>query len=118
MIMKTVNYKDFNGEERTEKFYFHLGKVELAKLDVSKKGGIKKYIEKIVEENDVEKIVELFIEVIDKAYGVKSEDGKRFIKSQELTEAFIQSAAYDQLVVSVMSEENAAQAFIKGVVNA
>lgn len=118
MIKKVIEYTDYNGNDRKESFYFHLGQLELAKLEISKQGGLKTYIEKITSEQDVAKIVDLFIEVVNSAYGEKSEDGKRFVKSKELTESFIQSPAYDKLMIDLMQNQQEAEVFIKGLINA
>ena len=96
MIKKTIEYVDYNGENRKEEFYFNLSKAEVMELEMSKNGGLSEYIQRIVKSSDNAAIMALFKEIICKAYGEKSLDGKRFIKNKELTDAFVQTEAYSE----------------------
>lgn len=116
MVIKTIKYEDYNGNVREEKFHFNLNQAELMEMEASKNGGLSTYIQRIAEEQDAPKIMELFKELLQKSYGVKSDDGKRFIKSKELTEAFIQTEAYSELFVLLASDADEATAFINGIV--
>lgn len=117
MIKKTVKYIDFNGNENEEVFYFNLTKIELTKLELGKQGGLSNYIKEAVESGDNAGILEVFNKVILDSYGIKSEDGKRFMKSAALKEEFEQSAAYSELFMEIATDANAAEAFIKGLTN-
>lgn len=117
MIKKTMTYVDYDGNERTEDFYFNLTKAEAAKLEYSETGGITKMIERIVQEQDAKRILALFEQLITTAYGKKSADGKRFIKSAEQTEAFMQTEAYSDLFIEFMNNPNEFSAFFAGVLN-
>lgn len=116
MYKETITYTDFNDNERTEDFFFHLSKRALIELNLSHEGGLEKKIEKIVKENDAYGIMELFKELIIKSYGVKSEDGKKFNQSQEVVDDFVQSPAYDELFMKLTTDENAAQKFFNGII--
>lgn len=116
MVTKTLTYVDFDGTERTETFYFNLTKAELVEYELSVEGGLSKKLTKIVEENDVVKIMKYFKEIILKAYGEKSDDGKRFIKSKELSNAFEQTQAYSELIMEFITDSNSIAAFIKGLI--
>lgn len=116
MIVKTIKYEDYNGNVREEKFYFNLSKAEILEMEASKNGGLSAYIQRIAEEQDAPKIMELFKELLQKSYGVKSDDGKRFIKSKELTEAFVQTEAYSELFVLLASNADEATEFVNGIV--
>jgi hypothetical protein len=94
MLKKTITYVDYDGNERTEDFYFNLSKAELIEIETSNNGGLSKMIEKLVAEQDMRRIVEIFKDIILKAYGEKSLDGKRFVKSAELRDSFEQTEAY------------------------
>jgi hypothetical protein len=120
MLKKTIKYEDFDGNERTEDFYFHLSKAEVMEMEVGVVGGMTQMLNKIVEEKDSNpsKIVETFKDIILKAYGEKSLDGKRFIKSEEISTAFSQTEAYSQLFVELATDESAAAAFINGIIPA
>ena len=114
MVIKTIKYEDYNGNIREEKFHFNLNQAELMEMEASKNGGLSTYIQRIAEEQDAPKIMELFKELLQKSYGVKSDDGKRFIKSKELTEAFVQTEAYSELFVLLASDAD--EAFINGII--
>lgn len=116
MLKKTIKYVDYDGNERTETFHFNLSRVEVAELELSTEGGLAKQIEKIVEERDGSRIIQLFKEIILKAYGEKSPDGKRFIKSLEMATAFSQTEAYSELFMELATNADAGAAFINGIV--
>ena len=114
MIKKTIKYEDYNGNEREEEFYFNLSNAELTKMELGVEGGLSERLKKVLATKDTPQILKVFEEIINKAYGVKSDDGKRFIKSKELLEEFTQTEAYSQLFVELATNENAAQEFILG----
>lgn len=118
MLKKTMVYTDFNGEEIKEDFYFHLSKAEIMEMQLEEKGGLAERIQKIVDAKNVPEIIKVFKDLILKAYGVKSEDGKRFIKSKQLSEEFSQTQAYSDLFMELASDPDAAAAFINGIIPA
>ena len=116
MLKKTIKYVDFNGVEREEDFWFNLMESEMTEMELSKQGGLTESIKRIVQTQDGPKIIEIFKEIILKAYGEKSEDGRRFIKSKELSEAFSQTNAYSNLFMELSMDDKAAAEFINGIV--
>lgn len=115
MVKKTITYTDYNGLERTEDFYFNLSKAEATEMMMSTSEGLDKMIYRIVEAQDAPSIIKVFKELILKSYGEKSPDGKRFIKSEAISEAFSQTEAYSQLFMELASDPDSAAAFINGV---
>ena len=118
MIKKTITYTDYDGNERTEDFYFNLSKAEVTEMELSVDGGLVKTLHRIVAEQDSKRIVEMFKDLILKSYGQKSPDGKRFVKSKELIEAFSQTEAYSQLFMELATDAQASAAFVNGIVPA
>ncbi len=118
MLKKTVTYVDYNGVERTEDFYFNLSKAEVTEMELSVEGGFSKMLEEIVKSKDNVRIMELFKQMVLKAYGEKSADGKRFVKSKELSEAFSQTEAYSEIFMELALDEKAAAAFVNGIMPA
>ena len=118
MLKKTINYVDYNGVERKEDFYFNLTKAEVTEMEISVDGGLSQMIEQLVNAKDNKQIIALFKEIILKAYGEKSADGRRFIKSKEISEAFSQTEAYSELFVELALNEDEAAKFIKGILPA
>lgn len=116
MLRKTIKYVDFNGVEREEDFWFNLMESEITEMELSKQGGLTESIKRIVQTQDGPKIIEIFKEIILKAYGEMSEDGRRFIKSKELSEAFSQTNAYSNLFMELSMDDKAAAEFINGIV--
>lgn len=116
MLKKTIPYTDFNGNERTEDFYFHLMESEIAEMELSTTGGFTESIQRIIQTQDVPEIIKQFKKIILKAYGVKSPDGKRFEKSEELSRAFSQTNAYSKLFMELATDDKAAAEFLNGVV--
>lgn len=118
MIKKTVTYTDYNGVERTENFYFNLSKAEIMEMEMGTAGGMAESIQKIIDAKDAPAIVRVFKDLVLKAYGVKSDDGRRFRKSQELSEEFAQTEAYSQIFMELATDADAAAKFINGIVPA
>ena len=116
MLIKKITYKDFNGVERTEDFMFHLMESEIAEMELSTAGGFAESLEKIIQTQNVPEIIKEFKKIILKAYGVKSPDGKRFIKNDKLTEEFSQTNAYSKLFMELATDDKAASAFINGII--
>ena len=115
MLKKNIKYVDYDGNERTEDFYFNLNKAEVIELQLGTVGGLTKTLEKIVQEKDTSRIIEYFKTIILKAYGEKSADGRRFFKSQELRDAFEQTEAYSELFMELARDAKMAAEFINGV---
>ena len=118
MLKKTITYTDYNGNERTEDFFFHLTKAEIMEMEMSTTGGLAEMIQKVVATQDTPAIIKIFKELVLNAYGEKSPDGKRFIKSKELSEEFSQTEAYSILFMELASNADAAAAFVNGIVPA
>ena len=117
MLKKSITYVDYNGVERTEDFYFNLNKAETLGYIIGFEGGIESFIEKVVQEEDVKKLWDLWSDFILMCYGEKSSDGRRFIKSKELSEEFKQTEAYNNLVMELVSGKGADNAkFVNAVV--
>ena len=116
MYKITETYTDYDDNQRTEDFYFNYSEAELTDLQFSVAGGLAGMIDKIIKTNDMPKLVELFRELIQKAYGEKSNDGRRFIKSPELTKEFTETVAYSQIYMRLATDSKAAQEFINKVV--
>lgn len=116
MLKKTFTYTDYNGVERTEDHYFNLSKAELMEMELSTTGGLAEMINKIVAAQDAPAIVKMFKELVLKAYGQKSADGRRFIKSKELADEFSQTEAYSQLFMELATDADAAARFVNGIV--
>lgn len=118
MIKKTITYTDYNGVERTENFYFNLSKAEVMEMEMGAEGGMAAAIQKIVDAKDAPAIIRVFKDLVLKAYGIKSDDGRRFMKSKEISEAFAQTEAYSQIFMELATDTDAASAFINGIVPA
>ena len=115
MLKKKITYTDYNGTERTEDFYFNLTKAEIMEMELGTSGGLAEMIQRIVDAQDAPSIIKVFKDLILKAYGEKSPDGKRFVKSKELSEAFSQTEAYSQLFMELATDADAAAEFVNGI---
>ena len=122
MLKKNIKYTDYNGVERDEQFMFHLTKAELMEMEMGTTGGLAEQIQRIVESQDSASIIKIFKDIILKAYGEKSADGKRFIKVNDagvpLSVGFSQTEAYSQLFMELATDADAASNFIKGIIPA
>ena len=116
MLKKVITYTDYDGVERTETFNFNFTKAEVAEMEMSTEGGLAKKIEKIVEAKDQKEIIALFKEIVLSAYGEKTADGRRFVKSQEIRDAFAQTEAFSELFMELATNTDAAIAFLNGII--
>lgn len=115
MLKKTITYTDYNDVERTEDFYFNLSEAELMEMELTVDGGMVEKLQRIIKSKNGPEIVKFFKEMVLKAYGVKSDDGRRFIKSDELSQAFSQTEAYSQLYMEFATNDKAAAEFVNGI---
>lgn len=118
MLKKTITYTDYNGVERTEDFMFNLTKAEILEMQLTKDGGMDAAIKKIVDAKDAPEIMKVFKDLILKSYGIVSDDGRRFIKSREISDSFAQTEAFSMLFMELATDTDAASAFVNGIVPA
>lgn len=118
MLTKEFTFTDYNGVERTEKHLFHLSQAEIMEMEMGTSGGLTEYIQKIIDAKDGPSIIKLFKELILKAYGVKSPDGRQFIKNDEVRNSFAQTEAYSMLFMELATDSDAAAAFVNGIIPA
>lgn len=116
MLKKRIAYIDFDGTEREEDFYFNLTKTELIKWNFSKEGGLEPLIKKIIDSKDNKELLAMYDELITMAYGIKTDDGKHFKKSSEITDEFKETNAYDQMFIEFLRKPEDFGAFIKGII--
>lgn len=118
MYVKQITYTDYNGETRTEPFYFNLNKGELIKIQLSKNGGYETYLNRLITTENQSEMIEVFDQFIKMSYGVKSDDGKKFIKNQEVLDDFIQSEAYSELITELLTNDKTSADFFNGILPA
>jgi hypothetical protein len=118
VLKKTITYKDFNDQEVSEEFFFHLSKAELVELEMSHQGGLSASLQRIVAAEDGKGIIAEFKNIILTAYGKKSADGRQFVKNQQLRDEFASTEAYSTLFMELVTETDKAIEFINGVVPA
>ena len=116
MYTRTITYKDFNDVERKETFHFNLNKSEITDMEGSYEGGLSTMLQKIIDAKDATKIIKVFKELLLKSYGEISDDGRRFIKSKEISEAFSQTNAYDMLYMELATDAKAATDFVNAII--
>lgn len=118
MLKETITYTDYNDNVRTETFHFNLTKAEILEMEMSVHGGLTAMLQKIIDTQDQPALIKFFKDLILRAYGEKSPDGRQFIKSEALSTAFSQTEAYSQLYMKLATDDKAAAAFVNGVVPA
>lgn len=116
MLKKTIEYTDYNDVKRKEDFYFNLTKAEIMEMELSTTGGLAEMIQKIIDTQDTPQIIKLFKDLVLKAYGEKSADGKRFIKNDDIRDGFAQTEAYSELFMELATDANAAASFVNAIV--
>lgn len=115
MFKKTIKYTDFDGNERKEDFYFNLTKAELLEMQLSIEGGLQGHLERIIKTQSQPELIKMFKDIIMRAYGEKSLDGKRFMKSDEIRKNFECTEAYSELFMELATDSDAAAEFINAL---
>lgn len=117
MLTKEITYTDLNGNQRTDTYYFNLTKAELLEYDSSFEDGVLNYLTFLTKNGDKMKgkLVLAFKDLILRSYGEKTPNG-RFIKNEELREAFAASEAYSELFMEITSSEENAANFINAII--
>ena len=118
MIKKTITYVDFNDVERTETFYFNYSKAELLEMEMSTEGGFVERIQRIIDAKEAPALIKLWKKFVIDAYGVKSDDGRRFMKNDDIRAAFVECPAYSAIFMELATDDVAGSEFVKGVVPA
>lgn len=118
MYVKSVTYTDYNGVERTEEFRFNLTEAELMEMNLSEGGGMADRVQRMIDAKDVPELIALFKDLLMKSYGEKSADGRRFVKSKEIADAFSQTPAYSKIYMELVTDDVKAAEFINKVVPA
>lgn len=119
MLKKTITYKDLDGNDVTDDFMFGLSKAEIAELEISHKGGLDYFLQKLIKAEDGKQIIATFKEIIGLSLGRRSEDGKQFIKNQQIRDEFFQSDAYSVFFMELLKDgEESGAAFIRAIVPA
>ena len=116
MIKKTVTFKDLNGKERTETHYFHFYEAEIMEMELSVEGGFSARVQKMIDAQDQPSLIAAIKKFVLDAYGVKSDDGRQFIKNDAVRAAFVQSPAYSKIFMELVLNDVVAAEFVKGVV--
>lgn len=114
MLKKTIKYKNYNGVEVEEDFYFNLTETELTEWEFEMDGGLSAALDRLMRAQDIKQLMGFWKDVVVRAYGVKSPDGKRFIKSQEVRDEFLQSEAYNELFMELVEADKAVE-FVNGL---
>lgn len=118
MLKKTITYENFDGEEVTEDFYFHLTKAELVELEMSKPGGLADYMQKLIEKDDRAGIIQTMKELILSSYGKRDAVKKQFVKNPVMRDEFEASEAYSELFMELVTKPDASLEFMTGVIPA
>ena len=116
MLAKKIKYTDYNGVEREEVFYFNITKAELMTQNLMTPGGLETKLKRIINSKDVPELTKYIQDIIKDSYGVKSDDGVRFIKSKELSEMFMQTEAYSVLFMEMVTDNKNASKFVNGII--
>ena len=116
MYKKNITYTDFNGDERTDAFYFNLSDAEILEFQVSYGGEMSRIMSNMLEKRDAKGLLGIITDLIQTSYGEKSSDGKRFMKNQEIKDSFVTTDAYSKLVLELLNDEKEFEKFMTNVI--
>lgn len=115
MLKKEITYTDYDGLERTETFYFNISKAEYTELELTTPGGLEEMLRTISGKKDIPAMIDFFKRLINLSYGVKSADGRKMVKNQDVLNDFLQSEAYSELFTELLTDATAAVTFIANI---
>lgn len=118
MYTRTITYTDWNGMERTEEFRFNLTKAELMEMQYEQEGGMREYLQKIIDSKNQKEIMRLFKDLVLKAYGEKSDDGRLFVKNDQIREKFAATPVYSEIFMQLSTDADKAAEFVNGIMPA
>jgi hypothetical protein len=116
MLKREIKYEDFDGNEVSDTYYFNMTRTEWLEFNAEYEGGLEAVFKRVVDTKDMKQMITILKNFILTSYGIKSEDGKRFIKNDKVREEFTQTPAYDVLFMDFATNDNAALDFIKGII--
>lgn len=116
MLKKRITYTNFEDEEVTETFYFNLTKADLMEMEVSKRGGLNGYIERIQETNDAGLVFEELKSLMSRSVGRLAPDGRGFSRSQQIRDEFMNSEAFSNFILEMLTDPQLAAEFIQGLI--
>lgn len=116
MLKKTYTYIDYNGVERTETFYFHFTEAEILDMEMSAEGGFAERVQRIVDAKDQAALMKVIKNFVIDAYGVKSDDGRRFIKNDKVKTEFVECPAFSDIFMDMVTNDELAAEFVNGVI--
>jgi hypothetical protein len=115
MLKHKITYENYDEDQVTEELYFNLTKNELVALEVEHHEGMYKWLEKIAASKDRKTIYDETRKIVLLAYGEKTPDGRSFLKTPEITEAFAHTAAFHKLMEDLVFDEDMSATFMKGI---
>ena len=117
MLKKTIKYTDYDGNQREEEFLFNMSKADVIEWLVTNGDyTYDKLIDQMSKKRDGKAIMGVFKDLIYRSYGEKSVDGRRFIKSQEVKDNFMETEAYSELFVELITDAKKAAEFLNAVI--
>lgn len=115
MLTITETYTDWNGNLRTEDFRFHFSQAELMEMEMSTEGGFSARVNRILNANSQTELFQIMKAFVLDAFGVKSDDGRRFMKDEEIRRGFQECPAYSKIFMRLATNSDEAAKFINGV---
>lgn len=115
MFKRTITYENYNGVSVKEDFYFNLNRSELTMMEMEEDGGLAEKLQKIVDKRDGKLIMKTFRDILLRSYGEKSDDGRRFMKSEEISRAFSETPAFDAIFVELVTDPEKALEFVNNL---
>lgn len=115
MRVEPITYTDYNGNTRTERFYFNMSQGEIAKWELATPGGLEEKFTIISERQDPKEILGAFDDLLRMSYGKKSEDGRTMMKKDEYWYEFTATEAYSELILKFFQDPEYAVQFFTDV---
>lgn len=115
MLVKTIEYTDYDGNPQKDTCYFNMSKAEIAAMQVRMDGKFIDHLKDLVAGNKVEELFNHFRDIILDSYGEKSADGKKFYKTPKMREEFESSIAFSELLVELMTDKAKVSSFTRAI---
>lgn len=117
MYKKTISYTDYDGNKRTEDFYFNMNKAELTRwLSTTGEYTLDKVMLKLLRDKNAKEIMDIMESLVKISYGEKSLDGITFVKDDDTWKRFRYSEAFAELYYNLCTDAKYAGEFFNGII--
>lgn len=117
-ISELITYRDLDGQTVTKEWWFSLDRAEIAEMkirhDGTGKGSLEEYLDRIVKEQDNNKLLDNFQAILRKAVAIRVDNYLK--KSPEVLHEFTGGGAYSAMFMRMLEDASYAARLVNGII--